>query len=190
MIKKTMLMAGLAMAATALTWPAGASATWGEKTVAITGPFGLHSNIGGFTCNETHWTLTMTADTTGHVTSFSVTNPTTQCTGHGGLAFCQLHSAAPSNLSWPIDKVGHDVTITNTTIQTTNTGAFCPYHEYRLEGSMTLSPVAGSNPAAVTTMTFNGGTIVTKNGTNPSEVISNAGTPTDTVHLTPSIAVT
>jgi hypothetical protein len=192
MLKKTLLLASMAVAVVTLAVPAGASATWGEKTVSITGPFGFHSNIGGITCNETHWTATLTANTTGHVTGFSITNATPQCTAHGGLAFCIVHSAIPLSLNWPIDKTGHDLTITDLTLQSTLTGVFCPYHEVRLEGDATLTPVAGSNPAAVTTGTFSkAGVFMTiKNGTNLAETITKEATPKDTVHLTPSIAVT
>jgi hypothetical protein len=192
MLRKTMIIASMAAAAVALAVPAGASATWGEKTVAITGPVGFHSNIGGITCNETHGTATLTADTTGHATSFNVTNATTKCTGHGGLAFCTVHVVEALNLNWPIDKSGHNITVTNVTIRGTNSGAFCPYHELHIEGEAKLTPVGGSNPSAVTNATFGKGTnfMTIRNGTTLHSVVTSEATPTDTVHLTPTVAVT
>jgi len=102
MFKKMLLLASMALAASAVAIPAVASAEeWGHEGNPIEAPVTIHltGNIKfeqtgpgspSMSCPVTA-NIKLTPGTTGHVTNFGVTN-TAGCTGGGALAGCQVES--------------------------------------------------------------------------------------------------
>jgi hypothetical protein len=148
MFKKTTLMAGLAISALALALPAGASAEWTDKgaklvkneAVAFAGNTSFVSNFGGINCTETTATGVLEPGINGKITSFAAINQTTKCDASGGLAFCTTHSVTPTNINWAIQTNTASITISGMHVDTTFTGAFCPYHEITLKGNVGALP--------------------------------------------------
>ena len=134
-MKKLMLFASLAMAASAFAVPSTASAIWtqnhahiqagtnpqihGEGTAAFTSP------VGGVDCVQ----VTATAQLTGGSTTAQATqfNPTLEsCKGTGGLAQCKITSITVENLPWTGHLNGTFITMTDVTIQNHFHGVLCP----------------------------------------------------------------
>jgi hypothetical protein len=161
MIKKTTVLAGLAVAAIALVHPAIAAAGWTDKTTALTssaavsfaGNASFVGELGGVNCTTATATAQLTQGSAAHVTSFGANSRTEKCHTSGGLTFCDLHTVTAESLNWSAHTNTENVPISGVNVRDTFTGAFCPYHEIRLKGTVTATP---DNPHAMKSVTLSG----------------------------------
>jgi hypothetical protein len=188
MLKKTMLMASMAVAAIAFALPAVASANWTHNTNAIASPINLSfsgtasfvGELGGVSCSESTATAEATVGTKAHVKSFGADNPTTKCKASGGLAFCTVQTVEATGLPWEAHTNTSAITVTTVHIDNTFSGAFCPYHIITLYGDVAVTP---DNPHKAKTGTISG-TLKAYNGTS-NAFIQNV-TASGTLNVTPS----
>lgn len=175
MLKKMMLLAGMALAVVAFAGPASASAaTWvhwnGEEqeTVSeITEDFTGFAKFevtpapgNNFGC-EVHVHLSGTTGAggaQGQVTAFEVTTET--CVGEGAFGTCTL-VADNSSVPWEVDVSSTDFTITNVEIENEYANCSIP-PSHLVFGSITATP---NNPTKINCLTISGTGV--NNGTTP-----------------------
>jgi hypothetical protein len=180
-IKKTLLLASMALATAALVAPAAASA--GGAIVDLPGGATIGSGVdvtlkgtaefntlgSGVRCTEVDSTLTSESATTGKAT-FVATNPTTACTGLGIFNKCIVTAVTPAG-EFQGHVLTNDIELTNVVIKNTfaNKGAeTCEYASAEVTfTTMTVAPSSGQ-PAAT-----NGLTTVTVTGTGTAHVTKN-----------------
>ena len=184
MLKRTMLLASFAVAAMA--FPAMASAAWTDNTVAI----GANANVtfagnaafvgalGGTSCKEAEAAGTLEPGTNGKITKFQP--KVSSCSTSGGLAGCTVTSVTSEKLPWNANTNTEHILIEAVWIVTTYHGAFCPYHEIRLTGNVTIDV---TNPHAGTAGHITGTLHATNNTTGANiQNVTASGTQT----ITPS----
>lgn len=134
-MRKLMLFASLAMAATALAVPSSASAIWTHNHSDI--PTGtnpqIHSvgslvytaQVGGITCQDLTTTTQLTGGTTTlHVQQFTLN--TASCKTTGGLSSCTLTALTADTLPYTGHVSATVIKLQNAKFQTKFTGLFCP----------------------------------------------------------------
>jgi hypothetical protein len=134
-MKKLMLFASLAVAATAFAVPSTASAIWTHNHVHISagtnpvlhgeGSFNYSTQTGGIECSQVTSTLQLTGGTTtAHITQFTAT--LANCKTTGGLAGCTITGLTTESFPWTGHISGTTINQTGVTIQTDFSGFLCP----------------------------------------------------------------
>lgn len=149
MVKKMTVLALAVGILAALALPSSASAFWrhsgnpiGEDVqLGLTGVVGFQSALGGIHCQVTSRVKFTAGQTTGHAETFTPhpTGDTANCSGQGGLAFCQIHNVTPTGMAphatpthpsgWTIhtsQSSAQTIEVTVGEIHSTPTGGFCP----------------------------------------------------------------
>jgi hypothetical protein len=132
-MKKLMLFASLAMAASAFAVPSSASAVWTHNHAHLVGNAVIHgegtaaftSEIGGIHCAQVTATVQLTGGTTtAHTTQFTPNEAT--CKTTGGLAGCTITQITVENLPWIAHIEGTVINQTTVTITNHLHGFLCP----------------------------------------------------------------
>jgi hypothetical protein len=166
MLKKMMLLAGMALAVVAFAGPASASAAeWihnveGEEVPAVSGE---SEDFTGFAKFEVtvlegtsfgcvvHAHVVLGGGSTANVTGFEITTST--CVGEGLLAGCELSADQPTNLPWTVAINPTDFSIANVTLDNRFKEG-CFFEEAQLKfPSITAVP---NNRTEITTLTLSG----------------------------------
>ncbi len=165
MFRKITVLAMAVGIVTAFALPAAASAEWKHTatpiqqnvTIPFTGNAAFQSQLGGVTCQVTSEVQFKAFQTKGTVQTFKVhpTDETTNCTGHGLLAPCQIHNVSPqTGFQWVIHTTGTNIQITNGTLTSQLTGGFCGVKKIQITpGNVTASP---NQPTNVTSIALSG----------------------------------
>jgi hypothetical protein len=159
-IKKILLLAGMALAATAFASPAGASGSvWRHEGVPLTTKVKLGLSGGeifqlgvadGMTC-PVHATLFTEGGSTGKMTAFEISN--VGCFGFGEFGECEPIVAQAIGLPWLVDVNTSDLTITGGRIRRTF-DAGCPIEE--VESTLGAITATLNEPTEITELEFSG----------------------------------
>jgi hypothetical protein len=159
-VKKTLLLAGITLAATVFANPAGASgAVWLHEGTPLTTKvvFGLSggelfqiSEVDGMSC-PAHATLLTEGGKTGKVTAFEISKK--GCIGFGQFGECELVSAQALSLPWLVHVNASDLTITGGKIRRFF-DAECPIEE--VESTVAAITATLNEPAEITELEFFG----------------------------------
>lgn len=145
MFRKRMILAGVVAAVAVAAVPAVAMGQWThqttsitqEKNITLTGTFSTSSAIGGFGCSTGDMGVTLTPGTTGTVNTFESGGT---CNYNGGLAGCVVTTVQGTKLPWTVHSNTSTIDIKGVEIFTTVHGAFCPYHDLRVKGTLRATP--------------------------------------------------
>lgn len=194
-MRKMILCASLALAATAIAVPATASANWTHNhahipagtnpTVHGEGNLAFASGIGGVSCTQ----VTLTAQLTGGTTTAHINELTpgvASCKGTGGLGSCTITSVTADGFPWIGHVTGTAVTGTKGIITGKMSGLFCPPElilETTSQHHLLIQPdetgtVGGHK--TITSLTLGGQMTIR----NPTNSITITGTPSGNVTAT------
>ncbi|HEX5928917.1 MAG TPA: hypothetical protein VFY48_05955 [Solirubrobacterales bacterium] len=187
MSKRVTILATAIGILAALSLPSSASAAWkhhateiqANATIGLTGNIRKQGGLGGIECQVTTRVQFLAHQTTGLVETFvpHPVDPTTNCKGLGGLAFCQIHNVLPTNLPWLFHTGTNDISLTIGEIHYQTTGGFCPVKQVTTTaGTLTLTP---NQPNTFSTFSVSGNTQIhleTNSGASDTETVSASGT--------------
>jgi hypothetical protein len=158
-LEKILLLAAMALAASAFVVPATASAAvWLHEGVPVeehveldlTGAEVFQTPKGGMICNL-QATLATNGGSTAEIAGVAFENE--GCTGFGGLAKCTLIAAEATSSPWTVDVNAEDLTITSNDIRRTFDPE-CPVEE--LESKVAALKATPDNTGAIAELAFSG----------------------------------
>lgn len=193
MFRKTVVVAIAVGIVGVLALPISAAANWkhhntsiqADTTIGLTGNLKFQGGLGGVECQVTSrvklYTEWVLLQTTGTAETFvpHPTSDTTNCKGHGGLTFCQIHNLSPQMPNWWIHTVQTpaSISVTTTTIHSQATGGFCPVTTISLTaGTVTLTPNQPNTAISATLAGALQAHLTTSSGTVDRETVTTTGT--------------